>query len=188
VRFADLMYGATNLVRTALHQGGRFVERKRSARETFDEGSEIVEFGLVLVPMLALVFLVINVGWMIFAKASLLEAVRSGVRFGVTGQVTTGQAGVTSSIRQVVQQNSSGFISAANAASKISIQYFAPATLSPVAGVSRCAGGNIVQVSATGVAIAPLAAVLISPAPLTLSAASSDIMESSPNNITPSCL
>jgi Flp pilus assembly protein TadG len=188
VRLADVMYLATNLIWTALHRGGRLVERNRSARESFDEGSEIVEFGLVIVPMLALVFLIINVGWMIFAKASLQQAVREGVRFGVTGQVTSGQAGITSSIRQVVQQHSSGFISVANASSKISIQYFSPQTLTAVTGVSSCAGGNIVQVSVSGIAVTPLAALLISPAPLILSAISSDVMESSPNNMTPSCL
>jgi Flp pilus assembly protein TadG len=164
------------------------VERNRSARESFDEGSEIVEFGLVIIPMLAIVFLIMNVGWIIFAKASLQQAVREGVRFGVTGQVTTGQAGVSSSIRQVVQQYSGGFVSAANAQSKISIQYFSPQTLSPITGVTSCVGGNIVTVTISNISVSPLAALLISPAPLSLGATSSDVMESDPNGIPPSCL
>lgn len=164
------------------------MERHRAARESFDEGSETVEFCLVIIPMLALVFLIINVGWIIFAKANLQEAVREGVRFGITGQVAAGQAGVTSSIRQVVQQYSGGFISAANAQSKISIQYFSPQTLTPVNGIASCAGGNVVEVSVDNISINPLAALLISPGAMILSATSSDIMESSPNGILPSCL
>jgi Flp pilus assembly protein TadG len=179
---------ATNLVWRTLPKEGTFVERHRTARESFDEGSETVEFGLVIIPFLAFVFLIMNVGWVIFAKASLQQAVREGVRFGITGQVTTGQAGVSSSIRQVVQQYSAGFVSTANAQSKISIQYFSPQTLAPVSGVASCAGGNIVTVSISNIPVSPLAALLISPAPLILGATSSDIMESSPNGILPSCL
>lgn len=164
------------------------MERDRSARDSFDQGSEIVEFGLVIMPLLGLVFLIMNVGWLIFAKASLQEAVREGVRFGITGQVAAGQPGITSSIRQVVQQFSSGFISPAAAPSKVSIQYFSPQTLTPVNGVASCAGGNVVQVSVSNISINPLAALLISPGAMILSASSSDIMESSPNGIVPSCL
>jgi Flp pilus assembly protein TadG len=180
---------ATNFVSRALHEEGAHLERKRLIAESFDEGSESVEFGFVLVPLLAVVFLIINVGWIIFAKASLQEAVREGVRFGVTGQVTAGQAGVSSSIRQVVQQYSVGFVTPANASSKVSIQYLSPQTLGTVSGAGACAGGNIVQVSISGISVSPLASLLINPAPLVLSATSSDVMESSPNNgIPPSCL
>ena len=172
----------------ALHQEGTRLQRERLTRESFDEGSETVEFGLVIIPMLAFVFLIMNVGWVIFAKASLQEAVREGVRFGVTGQVTTGQAGVSSSIQQIVQQYSNGFVTVANAPTKVSVHYFSAQTLSAVSGAGACAGGNVVQVSVSGISVSPLAALLISPTPLILSATSSDIMESSPNSITPSCL
>ena len=121
--------------------------------ESFDEGTEIVEFSLVIIPMLGLVFLIMNVAWMIFAKATLQEAVREGVRFGVTGQVIIGQAGVSSSIRQVVQQYSEGFISASNASSEITIQYLSPQTLTPVTGVTSCEGGNVLQVTASNVSV-----------------------------------
>lgn len=156
--------------------------------ESFDEGSETVEFGLVIVPMLALVFLIMNVGWVIFAKASLQEGVREGVRFGVTGRVSAGQPGVSSSIRQIVQQYSNGFVTVANAPTKVSVNYLSPQTLTPLSGAGSCAGGNVLQVSVSGISVSPLAALLISPTPLILSAISSDVIESSPNGIPPSCL
>ena len=179
---------ATNRLSRALLQEGTLVERRASVRESFEEGSEVVEFGLVIIPMLALVFLIMNVAWMIFAKASLQEGVREGVRYGVTGQIINGQAGVSSSIRQVVLQYSGGFISSSRAQTAISVQYLSPQTLTPLSGPGSCAGGNVLQVSVNGIPVSPLAALLISPAPLVMSAISSDIIESSPNGIPPSCL
>ena len=156
--------------------------------KSFDEGTEIVEFGLVIIPMLGLVFLIMNIAWVIFAKATIQEAVREGVRYGVTGQVLSGQAGVTSSVRKVVQDYAAGFVNASNASTVVSVQFLAPATLTPVTGVTSCAGGNVIQVSVNNIAVTPLASLLISPAALILSATSSDVMESSPNGIPPSCL
>jgi Flp pilus assembly protein TadG len=156
--------------------------------ESFDEGTEIVEFSLVIIPMLGLVFLIMNVAWVFFAKASLQEAVREGVRYGVTGQVIAGQAGVASSVRQVVVQYAAGFVNTSNAQSVVSIQFLSPTTLTALSGVTACAGGNVIQVSVTNISVSPLAALLISPTALVLSASSSDVMESSPNGIPPSCL
>ncbi len=160
----------------------------KPVNQAHDEGSEMVEFSLVIVPMLAFVFLIMNVGWMIFAKATLQEAVREGVRYGVTGQVMGGQAGVSSSVRQVVLQYSGSFIPAGSAQTDISVQYLSPQTLQPLSGLGACAGGNVLQVKVSGISVSPLAALLISPAPLVMSAVSSDVMESDPNGIPPSCL
>lgn len=167
----------------------RFGPAVTRRREAFDEGSEIVEFSLVLIPMLGLVFLILNIGWVLFAKASLQEAVREGVRYGVTGQQPlTGQPGLTSSIRQVVLQYSAGFIPASAAQTEISVQYLSPSTLQPLSGPASCAGGNLLEVSVSGVAVSPLATLLIGSAPMNLGAFSADVMESSPNGIVPSCL
>ena len=163
------------------------MEGKGSVRETFDEGAQTVEFAFVIIPLLAFVFLIIDIGWMIFAKATLQEAVREGVRYGVTGQVMGGQAGVSSSVRQVVMQYAGGFIPSGNAQTDISVQFYSASTLSPVTGPASCAGGNVMTVSISGVSVNPLAAIVFSNTPLTLSATSSDVIESSPNGIVPSC-
>ncbi len=163
------------------------MEGKRSARETFDEGAQTVEFAFVIIPLLAFVFLIIDIGWVIFAKATLQEAVREGVRYGVTGQVLTGQAGMTSSVRQIVMQYAGGFIPSGNAQTDISVQYYSAATLSQLTGAGSCAGGNVLTVTVSGVSINPLAAILFSNTPMVLSATSSDVIESDPNGIVPSC-
>lgn len=153
-------------------------------RRSSEKGTELVEFGLTLIPFLGLVFLVINIAWMFFAKSSLQEAVREGVRFGVTCQVLPGQSGLANSVRQVVQQYSAGFVNSNNAQSNVSVQFFSPSNLStPLSGPSSTLGGNVIQVSVSGISVTPLASLLISHTPLTLGASSSDVMESPPNGI-----
>lgn len=160
---------------------------KKTVRETFDEGAQTVEFAFVIIPLLAFVFLIIDIGWVIYAKATLQEAVREGVRYGVTGQVMNGQAGVTSSVRQVVIQYAGGFIPSGNAQTDISVNYYSASTLAPVTGPTSCAGGNVMTVSINGISVSPLATIVFSNTPLVLSATSSDVIESDPNGIVPSC-
>jgi Flp pilus assembly protein TadG len=146
-----------------------------------EKGSQLVEFSLVLLPMLALIFLTIDSAWMIFAKASLQFGVREGVRYAVTSQTEPGM-GQDASIRSVVQQNSFGFLNSSDALSKISITYYNPSTLAPT---NSNAGGNVVQVSVNGVLVSPLAPVWRSSDPLQVSVRSADVMESSPGGIPP---
>ena len=44
----------------------------------------------MLLPFLALGFLVLDTGWTMFVKATLQNAVQEGARYGVTGQVSGG--------------------------------------------------------------------------------------------------
>jgi Flp pilus assembly protein TadG len=148
--------------------------RQRDGRE---RGAALVEFGLVLVPLLALLLFIMDVGWVIFAQASLQEGVREGVRFGVTGQLQSGCSGLDCSIKKVVQQYSFGFATASN----ISIHYYSPSTLTDVTGQPGVtAGGNIVQVSVSGISVHSLGPIWRSATPLVLGATSSDVMEASP--------
>ncbi len=147
-----------------------------------ERGSQIIELGLILLPMFAIVFLMMDSAWAVFAKASLQYAVRQGCRYAVTSQTLSGM-GQDASIKTVVQNCSLGFlISGGNNQSNISISYFNPSTLQPT---NSNAGGNIVQVAVSNVAIIPLVPLWRSAAPLQISAVSSDVMESSPNGIPP---
>ncbi len=148
------------------------------SRRAGERGAEMVECSLVLVPMLALVLLAADVAWAVFAKATLQEAVREGVRYGVTGGTGTG---LDASIRQTVTTYSFGFITAANQ-SDILIAYYAPGdTTTNLAGTSGAtAGGNILQVSINGLTLKALGAVGWSATPLNLSASAADVMESLP--------
>ncbi len=155
----------------------------RTGRRPREVGSALVEMTFVLLPLMGLIFLIVDVAWMIFARASLQEAAREAVRFGVTGQLAPGCSGLNASIKQIAQQSSFGFITAANASSVISIRYTSPSNSSTaLTGCSATAGGNVLQVSISGISLAPMAPLLRSASPLALSANSADAMEPGQNN------
>jgi Flp pilus assembly protein TadG len=145
-------------------------------------GAELVEFSLVMIPLFGVLFLVIDLSWMLFARATLQYAVREGVRYAVTGQTMTGM-GQDASIRTVVQQSSMGILSGASGASLITITYFDPNA--NLAVTASNAGGNVVQVSASGVNVFPMAPLFHSGSPLSMTVVSSDVVESSPGGIPP---
>jgi Flp pilus assembly protein TadG len=143
-------------------------------------GAAMVEMVFVLLPLLAIIFLLIDTAWMIFARASLQEAARQAVRFGITGQAP---GGLNAAIRLVAQQHSFGFITSANAATVVSIRYTAPSdSTTALSGCSATSGGNVLQVSISGVTLRPMAPLLRSNSPLSLSANSADAMEPGANS------
>ena len=145
-------------------------------------GAELVEFSLVMIPLFGILFLTIDLAWMLFARATLQYAVREGVRYAVTGQTMTGM-GQDASIRTVVQQSSMGILSGSGA-SKITITYLDPNA--NFASTASNAGGNVVQVSADGIDVFPMAPLFHSGSALSMTAVSSDVVESSPGGIPPS--
>src|SRR3979490_887211 len=115
-------------------------------RPSRQKGSELVEFGLTIVPLFGFIFLIIDLAWMIFAQVMLQNAVRAGVRYAITGQTESGK-GQDASIKDVVQANAMGFLAGASGLSDIVITYYNPVTL---ASTNSNAGGNIVKVSISG--------------------------------------
>jgi Flp pilus assembly protein TadG len=151
---------------------------KRRHREA---GAALVEFAFVILPLLGLLFLLIDTAWVIFAKASMQEAVREGVRFGVTGG-SGACPSLNACIQQVVQQYSAGFVNAQNVASVVQIQYTSPSdSATPLTGCTATNAGNILQVTISRVAIVPMAPLLRSKSPLSLGASAADAMEASSN-------
>lgn len=135
-----------------------------------EDGSDLVEFALVMIPMFMFVFAIMCVAWFVFAKASLQHAVREGCRYAVTGQSV-------SAIQQKVVRNAVGI--PALPASQVQVQYFAQSNLStPLTGNTANAGGNLVEVSVSGVTVNPLGPAGLGFSALTISAAASDVMES----------
>lgn len=151
-----------------------------------ERGSEVVEFGLVLLPLLGLIFLVMDIAWLVFAQGSLQWAVQQGVRYGITSNVISGK-GQDASIKSVVQTNAMGFLNGSTGLSKISVNFFSPSNLSnALTGSGSNAGGNVLQVSVSGVSVSSFGPVWrTGPAALSLSAISSDVMESSPGGVPP---
>ena len=151
-------------------------------RKKRERGSTLVEFSLTILPLLGLLMLTLDVAWVLFAWASIHEAVREGARFAITGQILNGYPGQDASIQAVVQQHSFGFVNAGNVASVVKIYYYSPTTMADITSQPNSnAGGNVVKIVVQGISVNPIAPIWRSSSPLTLSAASSDIMEPTPN-------
>jgi hypothetical protein len=135
--------------------------------------------------MMGLLLVTVDIAWAIFARATLQNAVREGVRFAVTGQVLSGTSCLGSSIQQVVAQNSFGFIPASKASQYVTVSYYSPTNLAAITGGGGPAGGNVVQVSAGGIGIHAFGPLWHGASPITISATASDVMESPPNGVAP---
>lgn len=150
-----------------------------------ERGSTTVEFAIVLIPLFAFTFLLMDTAWVIFARATLQHAAREGVRFGVTGQILAPATCLGDSIREVVVANSFGFVPASMSSSMVTVTYYNPADLSVQTGNGATAGGNVIAVSISGLSLKSLAPVWHSASPISLVANASDVLESPPNGILP---
>ena len=85
----------------------RCPQRACSARSR--RGSVLVESSFALLPLLALIFGVIDIAFAIFVKNTMQYAVRQGVRYAVTSQTMAGM-GQDNSIKTVVKTYSMGLL------------------------------------------------------------------------------
>lgn len=151
-----------------------------------ETGSEIVEFGLVILPLMAFVFLIMDISWVCFAQESLQYAVQAGVRSAITSYIPAGVTGQDGYIKSIIQKNAMGFLRGADGLNKITIDYYSPLKLKKLTGNGSNAGGNIIEVSVQGASVSLLGPILIDGwTSVALNADSSDVMESSPNGIPP---
>lgn len=150
-----------------------------------ETGSQLVEFGLVLLPLLGFVFLIMDVAWICFAQSSLQHAVQVGVRSAVTSP--SGNASQDAYIKSVVQQNAMGFLHGDPGLNAITINYYSPSNLSQaLAGAGSNAGGNVIEIVVKNVPVSCLGPILRENwSTVFLQATSSDVMESSPGGVPP---
>lgn len=156
------------------------------ARRESQRGSAILEGSLIILPLMALAFALLDYPLAIFIQNTLRNAVREGVRYAITQQ--TGGGGQDASIKGVVQQNAMGFlndadISAGNAS--ITITYYDKSSLTAVGGAGSNGQGNICVVTAA-VTRAWMAPLWRETGLLTFSASSSDVMEAPSGGVLPS--
>jgi Flp pilus assembly protein TadG len=141
-------------------------------------GSETLEFGLVLIPMLGFVFLTIDLGWAVFAKSTLQHAVREGVRFGVTNNLLPGDSSMRDSIKKVVQYNAMGMLEGDAGLSRIQVKYKEPVGFTDITGSAGCNNSpNLLEVTVENFSLVPLLPLLRSATPMVLRAISSDRVE-----------
>jgi Flp pilus assembly protein TadG len=122
-----------------------------------------MEFTLVMLPLFAMIFALMNIAWAVFADSTLQRAVRLGVRYGITVTSTASGSCLTDVVKSTVQANSLGLLSGATGLGKIKVNYFMPpaaSSTSPPTDVSTAlnadAGGNIMQVSVQGFSLLPI--------------------------------
>jgi Flp pilus assembly protein TadG len=124
--------------------------RRRSQRQG---GSAILEGALVMLPLMAIGFALLDYPLGIFIQNTMRHAVREGVRFAVTQQ--TGAGGQDEASKTAVKNNSIGFIndSDLNATptpkATLTVTYYDQSTLAVVSGVGSNRQGNICVVTAT---------------------------------------
>lgn len=128
--------------------------RRRNGRG--QRGVEMVEFTLTLIPYLCILFVLLDASWAIFAKATLLYAVRTGVRNGITitgTQAATAGETLTQMVKDSVQANALGLLNGTNR-SYIQVHYLEEDPTNLQTGVTDVSTqsygnnpGNIMQVS-----------------------------------------
>jgi hypothetical protein len=157
-------------------------ERKR-AKPSRRRGSVLMEGPLALLPLLAILFAVLDLSIALFVKNMAQFAVCQGVRYAITSQTRAGM-GQDASIKAVVQAYTLGFLDYLSAdrhgSNHIAITYYDPVSLAVVTGTGSNAGGNIVVVSASGLSWAWMVPILNGRAPLGFSVSSAAIMEATP--------
>lgn len=138
----------------------------------------MVEGALVFLPTIAMVLAIIDFSVAIFVQNLFYNAVREGVRFGITSQTCSG-LGHDACIKSVVQRYSMGFLNGTNA-NYIEIRYFDPVTGAYVNGAGSNAAGNILEIRVNRRPWSWIAPVW-RPGSVAFSAQSSDVMEGQPN-------
>jgi len=134
-------------------------------RRRRQRGVHLIEFLLVLLPLLAFMGVLMDASWAIFVKATLQYAVRTGVRTGITitgTQATAANQTLVQMVKSTVQANSLGLLNGATGLSYIQVNFFAQdsssstgltnVNSSPTGNVSP----NIMQVSVNGFPLAAL--------------------------------
>src|ERR1035438_8824911 len=87
-------------------------ERRVRGRLKSQRGSALLEGALIILPLLAIGFALLDYPLAIFIQNTLRNAVREGVRYAITQQ--TGAGGQDAAISSVVQANSMGFLNSAD--------------------------------------------------------------------------
>lgn len=146
--------------------------------------------------ILGFIYMIIDIAWMVFTRATLQYAVREGCRYAVANGHNNPSNPVTANneignIAAVVEASSLGFVSASTPACTnpvtttpcINVAWYAPTALNtPLAigaGSTVDASPNVVEVDVVGYPQTPLLGIFIenSIRTFTFTAASADVME-----------
>jgi Flp pilus assembly protein TadG len=139
-------------------------------------GTAIIEFALVAVLFLSVIFLSFNFFFWAFARAALQNAVREGVRYAATGQ-TDVKVGQDAAVRSVVKYHALGLLKSVPD-SQILIQYYlSDGSGTAVSGGNSNAAGNIIVISVLNFKPATIAPIFGVTYPVNLSVRAVDRVE-----------
>jgi Flp pilus assembly protein TadG len=163
---------------------------RRSGRR---RGSETVEFTLVLLPLLALLGATVDTAWLVWAKSTLQQSVRVGVRTGITltGAQMATNGNLTDTVKGIVQANALGLLRGSAGLATIKVHYFQPPSdLTQSGQVLDVTGNpdankpyNIMQVSVQNYSLIPLLPRIfgwrtaVDTSPTSVNAFSADVIE-----------
>src|ERR1700755_52023 len=95
------------------------------SRRRSQGGSELLEVALICVPLLGMIFLLLDLSMVIFLRSTFQHAVREGVRYGITGANDTGPC-QDDSIKAIVKQRALGFLNSTANSAKIHVHFTSP--------------------------------------------------------------
>lgn len=135
----------------------------------------MVEVTLIIVPLLGLIFLLLDLSMVVFLRSTFQHAVREGARYAITGANDTGPC-QDDSIKAVVKPFALGFLNAVAPAATLHVHF-----INPVDGsIADNSYGNIVEVSVEGYNYGPLAPFERLNMPVKIWARAYDMMEAVP--------
>lgn len=114
-------------------------------RRVGQRGAEILEFTFTVIPLLALVTVLVDVGWGIFAKATLQWAAHQGLRYGITvtgTQAAKANSDLTTMVKSFVQSESLGLLSSSSAAACIHVNFYGLDSTGALVNVDSSGTGN----------------------------------------------
>jgi len=129
--------------------GSRLCRLRRRASQ---RGAELIEVSCIIVPLLGMTFLILDLSMVLFLRSTFQNAVREGVRYGITGANDVGPC-QDDSIKAVVQSHSLGFLKSANASATMHVHFMSPVNGSQ----SDNSPGNIIAVTVEAYQYKPLA-------------------------------
>ena len=158
-----------------------------AGRKRWQRGNQLVEVGLIFLPLCALLFGIFDFSVAIFMRATMQSAVREGVRYAVTYDTMSGMC-QDASIKQTVKNSAAGFLTAVAHDSKIKVRYYAPTNLTTeLTGVGSNAPGNVVEIAIEGYSWSFMAPLWRASSPFVINVYAADRMEGLAGTSSPPC-
>jgi Flp pilus assembly protein TadG len=125
------------------------------SRRRKQRGADLIEFTMILLPLLMILFALVDTSYGIFVKATLQAAAHAGLRYGVTitgTQANAAGSNLTTMVKGYVQSQSLGFLSGSNGLNYIHVNFYAlvgtPSVVTNVNGTTNeNVSPNLMQVS-----------------------------------------